>query len=163
MVKKNTKIYSPLFCSFCGKSQKDVKRLIRNVGTDDVVCICDHCTGQCMSILVQDIQSVPFLPLVVRDEQLEKEPLSRALAWFRKDEPTVGDFLNWYVFQTAARQGQALEERVTLLRGMRQVVRREIERQERELVEARERLEQLNQEVNSLESSSTVLFPFTKH
>jgi hypothetical protein len=41
-----------LSCSFCGKSQRDVKKLIAGPG----VCICDECTGLCSEIFAEEIR-----------------------------------------------------------------------------------------------------------
>ena len=44
----------PLYCSFCGKSQHEVRKLI--VGP--AICICDECVILCMNIIIDDSQSV---------------------------------------------------------------------------------------------------------
>ncbi|MFV0420869.1 ClpX C4-type zinc finger protein [Oleidesulfovibrio sp.] len=43
-------------CSFCGKSQKDVKRLVANSG-DPLVAICDECVLLCVEILISEAAS----------------------------------------------------------------------------------------------------------
>ncbi|MEO6458432.1 MAG: ClpX C4-type zinc finger protein, partial [Chloroflexia bacterium] len=42
-------------CSFCGKSQEDVRRLIAGPGA---VYICDECVELCQEIINEDDQSV---------------------------------------------------------------------------------------------------------
>ena len=48
MAKKNDK--DTLFCSFCGKSQKEVKKLIAG----PTVFVCDECVELCMDIIKED-------------------------------------------------------------------------------------------------------------
>jgi len=48
MNKKNDK--DSLFCSFCGKSQKEVKKLIEG----PIVFVCDECVELCMDIIKED-------------------------------------------------------------------------------------------------------------
>ena len=48
MNKKNDK--ESLFCSFCGKSQKEVKKLIAG----PTVFVCDECVELCMDIIKED-------------------------------------------------------------------------------------------------------------
>jgi len=48
MNKKNDK--DSLFCSFCGKSQKEVKKLIAG----PTVFICDECVELCMDIIKEE-------------------------------------------------------------------------------------------------------------
>ena len=48
MTKKNDK--DALFCSFCGKSQKEVKKLIAG----PTVFVCDECVELCMDIIKED-------------------------------------------------------------------------------------------------------------
>ena len=48
MNKKNDK--DSLFCSFCGKSQKEVKKLIAG----PTVFVCDECVERCMDIIKED-------------------------------------------------------------------------------------------------------------
>ena len=48
---------STLYCSFCGKSQDEVKKLIAG----PTVFICDECVGLCGSILRED--GIEFLPI----------------------------------------------------------------------------------------------------
>ncbi len=47
--------YPPLECSFCGKSQKQVKTLIAGTAhhapDDQLLCICDECIGRCNKII----------------------------------------------------------------------------------------------------------------
>lgn len=62
-VEKNT-----LYCSFCGKSQHEVKKLIAG----PVVFICDECVTLCMNIIVE-----ADLP--------NDEPLSREAELFRRE------------------------------------------------------------------------------
>src|SRR5438034_10231206 len=47
-----------LVCSFCGKSQKEVKKLIAG----PTVYICDECIGLCNDIIAEEVE---------RDEQLK--------------------------------------------------------------------------------------------
>ena len=48
MSKKEEK--ESLFCSFCGKSQKEVKKLIAG----PTVFVCDECVELCMDIIRED-------------------------------------------------------------------------------------------------------------
>ena len=48
MTKKNDK--ESLFCSFCGKNQKEVKKLIAG----PTVFVCDECVELCMDIIKED-------------------------------------------------------------------------------------------------------------
>ena len=48
MSKKDEK--ESLFCSFCGKSQKEVKKLIAG----PTVFVCDECVELCMDIIKED-------------------------------------------------------------------------------------------------------------
>jgi ATP-dependent Clp protease ATP-binding subunit ClpX len=48
MSKKEEK--DSLFCSFCGKSQKEVKKLIAG----PTVFVCDECVELCMDIIKED-------------------------------------------------------------------------------------------------------------
>ena len=48
--KKNT-----LFCSFCGKSQHEVRKLIAG----PTVFICDECVELCMDIIKEENKTVP--------------------------------------------------------------------------------------------------------
>tara|TARA_Y100000590_G_scaffold343413_1_gene392379 strand:- start:1049 stop:2311 length:1263 start_codon:yes stop_codon:yes gene_type:complete len=51
MTKKNDK--ESLFCSFCGKSQKEVKKLIAG----PTVFVCDECVELCMDIIKEDTKN----------------------------------------------------------------------------------------------------------
>ena len=51
MTKKNDK--DSLFCSFCGKNQKEVKKLIAG----PTVFVCDECAELCMDIIKEDTQN----------------------------------------------------------------------------------------------------------
>ena len=51
MTKKNDK--DSLFCSFCGKNQKEVKKLIAG----PTVFVCDECVELCMDIINEDGKS----------------------------------------------------------------------------------------------------------
>ena len=51
MTKKNDK--DSLFCSFCGKNQKEVKKLIAG----PTVFVCDECVELCMDIIKEDTQN----------------------------------------------------------------------------------------------------------
>jgi ATP-dependent Clp protease ATP-binding subunit ClpX len=55
MAKDIQKSSSRLFCSFCGKSQEDVKKLIAGPG----VYICDECIELCNDILSEELQETP--------------------------------------------------------------------------------------------------------
>ena len=52
-----------LSCSFCGKSQKEVKKLIAGPS----VYICDECISLCNDILAEEVQKV-FPEVVFSDE-----------------------------------------------------------------------------------------------
>ena len=52
MSKKNDK--DTLFCSFCGKSQKEVKKLIAG----PTVFVCDECVELCMDIIKEDTKNI---------------------------------------------------------------------------------------------------------
>ena len=51
MTKKNDK--DSLYCSFCGKSQKEVKKLIAG----PTVFVCDECVELCMDIIKEDTKN----------------------------------------------------------------------------------------------------------
>ena len=51
MTKKNDK--DSLFCSFCGKNQKEVKKLIAG----PTVFVCDECVKLCMDIIKEDTKN----------------------------------------------------------------------------------------------------------
>jgi ATP-dependent Clp protease ATP-binding subunit ClpX len=52
---KNSDVKNPLFCSFCGKSQHEVKKLIAG----PTVFICDECVDLCNTIIKEDIKDHP--------------------------------------------------------------------------------------------------------
>ena len=52
MNKKNDK--ESLFCSFCGKNQKEVKKLIAG----PTVFVCDECVELCMDIIKEDSKKI---------------------------------------------------------------------------------------------------------
>ena len=52
MSKKNDK--ETLFCSFCGKNQKEVKKLIAG----PTVFVCDECVELCMDIIKEDNKNI---------------------------------------------------------------------------------------------------------
>ena len=54
MSKKNDK--DSLFCSFCGKNQKEVKKLIAG----PTVFVCDECVELCMDIIKEDNKNNKF-------------------------------------------------------------------------------------------------------
>ena len=43
-------------CSFCGKSQNQVKRLVAGPGVN----ICNECIGLCVSIMQEDVEIPPM-------------------------------------------------------------------------------------------------------
>jgi ATP-dependent Clp protease ATP-binding subunit ClpX len=49
---KNSDIKNPLFCSFCGKSQHEVRKLIAG----PTVFICDECVDLCNTIIKEDVK-----------------------------------------------------------------------------------------------------------
>ena len=49
---KNSDIKNPLFCSFCGKSQHEVRKLIAG----PTVFICDECIDLCNTIIKEDVK-----------------------------------------------------------------------------------------------------------
>ena len=51
MTKKNDK--DSLFCSFCGKNQKEVRKLIAG----PTVFVCDECVELCMDIIKEDTKN----------------------------------------------------------------------------------------------------------
>ena len=51
MAKENVKATVDLFCSFCGKAQKEVKKLIAG----PAVYICNECIGLCNDIIAEEI------------------------------------------------------------------------------------------------------------
>ncbi len=48
---KDKKVDQTLYCSFCGSSQHEVRKLIAG----PTVFICDECTYLCFSIMVEDV------------------------------------------------------------------------------------------------------------
>ena len=59
MNKKNDK--DSLFCSFCGKNQKEVKKLIAG----PTVFVCDECVELCMDIIKEDNKTVSYTHLTL--------------------------------------------------------------------------------------------------
>jgi ATP-dependent Clp protease ATP-binding subunit ClpX len=55
MAKDMHKAGGRLFCSFCGKCQEDVRKLVAGPG----VYICDECIELCNDILTEELQEVP--------------------------------------------------------------------------------------------------------
>ena len=72
MNKKNDK--DSLFCSFCGKNQKEVKKLIAG----PTVFVCDECVELCMDIIKEDNKNNKFK--------------------IKKDIPKPSEITNWYFF-----------------------------------------------------------------
>ena len=52
MAKADGDAKNTLYCSFCGKSQKEVKKLIAG----PTVYICDECIGLCNDIIAEEIE-----------------------------------------------------------------------------------------------------------
>ena len=52
MIKKNNGRTMKLHCSFCGKSQDEVKKLIAG----PMVYICDECIGLCNEIIQEEVK-----------------------------------------------------------------------------------------------------------
>ena len=70
-----------MVCSFCGKTQKEVKKLIAGrsdkdeAGQGKTVYICDECIGLCQDILKGEIEKNPQLELEgLGGEQPLKKP-----------------------------------------------------------------------------------------
>ena len=55
MVKDNNNDRTPIKCSFCGKSQSQVKKLVAGPG----VYICNECVELCNEIVGEDFVDVP--------------------------------------------------------------------------------------------------------
>ena len=55
MSEKNNK--NILYCSFCGKSQHEVRKLIAG----PTVFICDECVELCMDMIIEEIGFLIFL------------------------------------------------------------------------------------------------------
>ena len=77
-----------LLCSFCGKSQRQVKKLIAGPG----VYICDECIDLCNEIIDEELTTPAQLDLdnlprpkdiysVLNDYVVSQEGSKRALAW----------------------------------------------------------------------------------
>ncbi|HQJ95317.1 MAG TPA: ClpX C4-type zinc finger protein, partial [Syntrophorhabdaceae bacterium] len=56
MIKKNNGRTMKLHCSFCGKSQDEVKKLIAG----PMVYICDECNGLCDEIIQEEVKKERF-------------------------------------------------------------------------------------------------------
>lgn len=71
----------PMYCSFCGKSQHEVRKLIAG----PTVFICDECTTLCMDIVEQEAG------------QPSEHTIAHVVRWLRKqaDTPWVGINGNW--------------------------------------------------------------------
>ena len=70
-----------LYCSFCGKSQHDVRKLIAGPG----VHICDECVGLCTDIVDEPDHDEEFLRLMKGDEESARairEPPTEQLAHY---------------------------------------------------------------------------------
>ncbi|GAA2791829.1 ATP-dependent Clp protease ATP-binding subunit ClpX [Nonomuraea dietziae] len=77
------RIANPLTCTFCGKNQQQVKKLIAGPGR---VCICDECVELCNELIVEDLPP----------EAGERAPMPRPRE--------IHDFLDQYVIgQDAAK------------------------------------------------------------
>ena len=73
MDKRREEIHGNLSCSFCGKSQKEVKKLIAG----PTVYICDECIGLCNDIIAEEI------------EKEDRDGKSRLLEWGQKRRKKV--------------------------------------------------------------------------
>jgi hypothetical protein len=73
MIKLGRLFGNALACSFCGKSQHDVQKLIAGPR----VFICDECVNICVGIL-QDGGPVPVAPTPMRSRRI----LDRVRDWF---------------------------------------------------------------------------------
>ena len=63
---------STLFCSFCGKSQHEVRKLIAG----PTVFICDECVELCMDIIKEESKDTfgnHLNPLIHKDLQYQKK------------------------------------------------------------------------------------------
>jgi len=61
-------IFEELYCSFCGKSQKDVTRLIAGPG----VYICDECLALCDDVLIEETEDLDHTINSLADQSTER-------------------------------------------------------------------------------------------
>ncbi len=71
---QDQKFQTVLYCSFCGKSQHEVKKLIAG----PTVFICDECVELCQGILLEEKGEMPD-PTATLDDQLKKWEALEAL------------------------------------------------------------------------------------
>lgn len=57
MVKENNRITSNFCCSFCSKTQEEVRKLVAGPG----VYICDECIDLCNDILTEELEALPAI------------------------------------------------------------------------------------------------------
>ncbi|HUO90019.1 MAG TPA: ClpX C4-type zinc finger protein [Rhizomicrobium sp.] len=81
------KTYPPgtMFCSFCGKSQHDVKKLIAG----PAVFICDACVGLCVKVIAETPEKDPASP--PRLDWPSDMPTDKLLALLKAQERTHED------------------------------------------------------------------------
>jgi hypothetical protein len=72
-----------LYCSFCGKSQHDVKKLIAGPG----VCICDECVELCTDIIREDAPFWKVLILLRAAEDSGGDPERRRWTMYAASRP----------------------------------------------------------------------------
>ena len=77
-----------LKCSFCGKTQKQVKKLIAGPG----VYICDECIELCNEIIVEELSEASSLGLAELPKPQEMDLIAQE--WFESEWKTPGSVLH---------------------------------------------------------------------
>lgn len=76
-----------LYCSFCGKSQHEVKKLI--VGPSDIG-ICDECTGVCTCICIEESLRSNGLWFMSRERPLDSREIIKQVVRELREEDAQG-------------------------------------------------------------------------
>ena len=74
-----------LFCSFCGKNQNEVKKLIAGPS----VYICDECVSLCNDIIKEDLESKEAEIRVAKDTAKRKEVMNELLSPLNKGQREI--------------------------------------------------------------------------
>ncbi len=68
------------YCSFCGKTNHETKKLIAGPGHTTTVLICDECVFLCLSILIETM-----------DKKIVVKEIKSIIDFIRKDDISVED------------------------------------------------------------------------
>jgi hypothetical protein len=129
------------FCSFCGKHQEEVKKLISGISVSGVY-ICNECVAHCNEIIEEE---ATFLKVTIEGLFLQI-PLAEALKLvnYKSGELTVEDFI-WKVKKYSLRmmesiaikdekeeEARTVESLISELRGREEEINKKIESRIRE-------------------------------